>query len=88
MKVAVYDTYVPKKDGQTMHFDVIVPDGTSPEAAIGFGQAYLKTVGQEGQPCSPKECQFCHTEEAGPEVEQSIRNQGYFILEMEGCPRG
>ncbi len=25
MKVAVYDTYVIKKDGSVMHFDIIVP---------------------------------------------------------------
>jgi len=27
MKVAVYDTYVPKKSGGIMHFDIIVPEG-------------------------------------------------------------
>jgi len=26
MKVSVWDTYVPREDGLTMHFDVLVPD--------------------------------------------------------------
>jgi len=26
MKVAVWDTYVTKKDGSVMHFDIIVPE--------------------------------------------------------------
>ena len=86
MKVAVYDTYLPKKQGGTMHFDVIVPDGTEPEKVLEYANAYLKTAGQEGQPCGPKECEFCHTEQARPEIERSINATGYFILEMEGCP--
>ena len=49
MKVAVYDTYVVKKDGKTMHFDVIVPEGESHERVLAFGREYLKSVGQEGQ---------------------------------------
>lgn len=68
-----------------MHFDVIVPEGTPPEAAIEFAQTYLKSVGQEGQPCGTKECSFCHVEQATPEVEAAIRAQGFHIVEMEGC---
>ena len=49
MKVAVYDTYVVKKDGKTMHFDVIVPEGESHERVLAFGREYLKSVGQEGR---------------------------------------
>jgi hypothetical protein len=26
MKVSVYDTYVTRKDGKVMHFDILVPD--------------------------------------------------------------
>ena len=55
MKVAVYDTYVPKHNGGIMHFDIIVADGLPYEKVLGFGKAYLKrrrsrrtTVKREG----------------------------------------
>ena len=85
MKVAVYDTHVAKKDGGTMHFDIVVPDGSSHEKVIEFGKAYLKGAGQEGQPLSAKECEFCHIEQASSAVNESIRAQGFHIVEMDGC---
>ena len=86
MQCAVYDTYVTKKNGETMHFDVIVESVTPHEEAIKFGKEYLKTVGEEGQKMTQEECQFCHVQQAHLEVEQSILQKGYFIQEMEGCP--
>jgi len=85
MKVAVYDTYVPRKSGGIMHFDVVVPEGLPYEKVLEFGKAYLKRVGQEGQPLSAKECKFCHTEQPSPAVDESIRAQGFHIVEMDGC---
>jgi hypothetical protein len=85
MKVAVYDTYVEKKNGQTMHFDVIVPEEISAEVVFDYGRQYLKSVGQEGQPLAANECQFCHVESAKTAVLQEIKDRGYFIKEMEGC---
>jgi len=85
MKVAVYDTYVPKNNGGIMHFDIIVADGLPYEKVLEFGKAYLKGVGQEEQPLSAKECEFCHTEQASPAVDESIRAQGFHIIEIEGC---
>lgn len=85
MEVAVYDTHVVKKNGQPMHFDVIVPKDESPERVFDFGHEYLKGVGQEGQPLAAKECEFCHVERASAEIEQAIRQRGYAIKEMEGC---
>ena len=85
MKVAVYDTYVPQKSGGIMHFDVVVPEGLPYEKVLEFGKAYLKGVGQEEQPLSAKECEFCHTEQASPAVDESIRAQGFHIIEIEGC---
>ncbi len=80
MKVAVYDTYVVKKDGKTMHFDVIVPEGESHERVLGFGREYLKSVGQEGQTLTTRECEFCHIESASAEIERAI-NQ---VFEVRG----
>ena len=85
MKVAVYDTHVTKKDGGTMHFDIVVPEEVPREKLLEFGEEYLKGVGQEGQPLSAKECEFCHTEQASPAVNESIRTQGFHIVEMDGC---
>jgi hypothetical protein len=86
MECAVYDTYVTKKDGKTMHFDVIVESSTPHEKAIEYGKEYLKDAGQDGQSMTQEECQFCHVQEAPKIVEDSIQKSGYFIQRMEGCP--
>ena len=39
MKVAVWDTYVKKKDGTIMNFDIMVPDSQQNETIIfGYGR--------------------------------------------------
>ncbi|KXX71125.1 DUF2024 family protein [Flammeovirga sp. SJP92] len=84
--VNVWDTYVTKKDGNTMHFDIIAPvEITDPEHIYNYGKAYLKLKGQEGQPLSSKQCRLCHIESLKPEWEEEINQKGYFIIEMEGC---
>lgn len=86
MEVAVWDTYVKKKDGSVMHFDIIAPSELRDTTVIhAFGRAYLRSKGQEGQPLTAKECRFCHVRALQPQWEKDIREQGYFILEMEGC---
>lgn len=86
MKVAVWDTYVPRKDGRVMHFDIIAPQEIKDTAIIyGYGKAYLKTKGQEEQPLSSKECRFCHVEAIRHDWEMEIKQKGYFIIEMENC---
>ncbi|MFZ7115505.1 MAG: DUF2024 family protein [Bacteroidota bacterium] len=86
MKVAVWDTYVTKKDGIVMHFDILAPEEIKDTSVIyGYGKAYLKTKGQDGQPLTSKECRFCHVEILRPDWEADIKKQGYFIIEMENC---
>ncbi len=86
MQVAVWDTYVTKKDGTIMHFDIIAPEGIKDaEKIYAFGRSYLKTKGEEGQPLSSEECTFCHIESLQPENEEEIRQNGYYIVEMENC---
>lgn len=86
MEVAVYDTYVPKKDGSVMHFDILVPDEeTSKQQVYQFGRQYLAQKGQQGQPLTAKECRFCHIEEPTQQVLNGIKAQGYYIIEMQGC---
>lgn len=86
MKISVWDTYVQKKDGQTMHFDILAPSDITNDALIHeMGKKYLITKGQEGQSLSSKECQFCHQEIATGEMSEAIGKQGFYIIEMEGC---
>ncbi|CCH54212.1 hypothetical protein BN8_03360 [Fibrisoma limi BUZ 3] len=86
MQVSVYDTYVTRTDGSVMHFDILVPSTSTSQATIHeYGQAYLSTKGQAGQPLTAKECRFCHIEQATQEIEASIASQGFHIIEMQGC---
>jgi len=86
MKVAVWDTYVTKKDGTIMHFDILAPENIKDTIVIyNYGKDYLKSKGQEGQPLTSKECRFCHIENLRPQWEADIKKKGYFIIEMENC---
>lgn len=85
MKVAVWDTYVIKKNGETMHFDIIVPDHITDESTVHkMGKEYLSSKNQQ-EPLTSKECRLCHQDIASREMELSITNKGYYIIEMEGC---
>jgi len=85
-KVNVWDTYVTKKNGAIMHFDIIAPIAIEDTAVIyDYGKAYLKTKGQEGQALTSKQCRLCHIETLRPAWEKEIEEKGYFIIEMEGC---
>jgi hypothetical protein len=86
MKVAVWDTYVTKKDGTVMHFDILAPAEIKDSSVIySYGKDYIKTKGQEGQALTSKECRFCHIETLQPIWEDDIVKQGYYIIEMENC---
>lgn len=86
MKVAVWDTYVSKKDGSVMHFDIIAPHEIRDTTIIySYGKDYLKTKVQSEQPLTSKECRFCHIETIRPQWETEIKQKGYFIIEMENC---
>ncbi|MCC6516783.1 MAG: DUF2024 family protein [Chitinophagales bacterium] len=86
MQVAVWDTYVTKKDGSIMHFDIIVPENIKDAAVIyNYGLEYLATKGQQGQTLTATECQFCHIETIRPQWKDAIIVKGYYIYEMENC---
>lgn len=86
MQAAVWDTYVNKKDGSTMHFDIIVPAEVKDASLIySYGRTYLAGKGQAGQPLTSKECTFCHIETLQPDWASAISEKGYFIYEMENC---
>lgn len=86
MKVAVWDTYVTRKDGKIMHFDILVEENQKDAAQIfEYGKAYLKSVQQEGQNLTSNECSFCHIGNAPLAIENQILNSGYAIIELENC---
>lgn len=69
-----------------MHFDILVPSHITDESTIyGMGKRYLETKGQQGQPLSAKQCNYCHQEVASQEMEKSISEKGFYIIEMQGC---
>ncbi|MBL7727228.1 MAG: DUF2024 family protein, partial [Dinghuibacter sp.] len=37
------------------------------------------------QPLTAKECTFCHVETVKPQWETAIKENGYYIYEMENC---
>lgn len=71
MQCAVYDTYVTRKAGRTMNFNVIVGKSTPRSKAIKYGK-YLNSVDQGEQRISQEECQFCHIQEAHNQVKKII----------------
>jgi len=86
MQVAIWDTYVTKKDGTIMHFDIVAPEHISNEEIIyTFGKEYLLSKNQENQPLTAKECVFCHIENASDDMILGIQQKGYFIIEMQNC---
>mgnify|MGYP006316225513 FL=1 len=86
MQIAVWDTYVTKKDGTIMHFDILAPvEITDTTKIYHYGKEYLKNKRQEGQPLTSKECRFCHVETLRPQWETDIKQKGYYIIEMENC---
>jgi len=85
MDIHVYDTYVKAKDGHTMHFDVITVE-KDPKKAIEYAKQWLETIGEGDSTVTGEECQFCHTQGAPEPVENEIKENGFFIQKMEGCP--
>lgn len=86
METAVWDTYVTKKSGEVMHFDIVVPsEMKDKEKIFGYGREYLKSKNEEGPPITSNESKFCHVEGAKPQAVTGIKEKGYHIVEMEGC---
>ena len=43
------------------------------------------SIGEGEATVSSKECSFCHSQSAPPDVVEAINKDGYFIYKMEGC---
>lgn len=86
MKVAVWDAYVKREDGNIMHFDILVPDyETNEQTIFNFGKDYLNTKTFKATQLTADECCLCHIEQATEEIVLSIEKKGYHIIEMENC---
>lgn len=86
MKVSVYDTYVDRKDGKKMHFDILVQQGEKDvDKILNYGREYLATKQMADATLTTNESKFCHIEDAKPNVEADISSKGYSIVEMENC---
>ncbi|MBL7828854.1 MAG: DUF2024 family protein [Saprospiraceae bacterium] len=86
-EVAVWDTYVKKKDGSVLHFDIIVPVDQQDTAKIcHFGKEYLMSKNEPEGIIEAEACQFCHIESPGEDILSDIERQGFNILEMEDIP--
>ena len=86
MEVAIWDTYVTRNNGKVMHFDIVVPKELKDEQKIfNFGKDYLQSKNQARQILEANECQFCHIEKANDMMIDSIKQKGYYIIEMENC---
>jgi hypothetical protein len=86
MQAAIWDTYVTKKNGKIMHFDIVVPvDIKDAEKIYSFGKEYLASKGQEEQTLNSKECSFCHIEKIPIDKEEILKEKGYYIIEMQNC---
>lgn len=86
MKIEVYDSYANTVDGRTIHFDVFVKSSTNPDVALRRGKEWLASIGENPAGLEQSRCNYCHTEVANPEVQCSVEVEGFFILQMEGCP--
>lgn len=85
MEIHVYDTYVAAADGHTMHFDVITGEKDH-DKALEYGKEWLESIGEGSATMTTNECRFCHSQHAPEPVERSIKEKGYYIQKMEGCP--
>lgn len=86
MKIDVFDTHVLLSDGQRMHFDILLPSGSSESLANHYALQWLHGIAIAPEAVSQEQCRFCHSESATPEQERSIRIQGFSVIQMEGCP--
>ncbi len=86
MNVSVWDTFVQRKDGKVMHFDILAPsDFKNKKQIIAYGKNYLATKKFETENISTKKCSFCHIESASEKTTDLIKKYGFDIVELENC---
>lgn len=61
MELDVFDTYVTHQDGHKIHFDVLLPKGSTPEQAKGYAIKWLKSIRIQVEGLQLDSCRFCHS---------------------------
>jgi len=69
-----------------MHFDVAVPEGKGNTFAVESGKKWLESIGEKDAKITSEECTMCHTQGCTEEQEKEIKEKGYTIIKMDGCP--
>ncbi len=86
MKIDVYDTYAQDTEGKKIHFDVLVESKTSKEQAYQYALEFIKSIGSNNISLQQNMCNFCHSALSDNSTEAEIKQKGYSIIQMEGCP--
>lgn len=81
MQIHVFDTHVMTTSGQYIHFDVLVDNENIKKVEL-YAAQYLETLGVKIDNIKQSRCNFCHSELADLEVQDSIANQGYSIIRL------
>jgi hypothetical protein len=85
MNVDVYDTHVRTVEGNLLHFDIMLPSDEE-SRVIYYANQWLLGIVKIPEKITRENCRYRHTETATPEIRKRIREHGYFIIQMEGCP--
>ncbi len=81
MQIHVFDTHVMTTSGQYIHFDVLVDNENIKKVEL-YAAQYLETLGVKIDNIKQSRCNFCHSELADLEVQDSIANQGHSIIRL------
>lgn len=85
-KIAVWDTYIRRENGQLMHFDILVPKEINDrEIVLNYGMNYLKGKQIETESIRVSQCNFCHVESPTQQMMNDIHSDGYSIIELSNC---
>lgn len=88
MKVAIWNTYVKRKDAvKEIQFDIVVPKTMNDlQTIIEFGLEYIRTKPFETWGLSSSECSSCKVDEKHQDkITNAIIKKGYAIQELENC---
>ena len=81
MQIHVFDTHVMTESGQYVHFDVFV-DNENIKKVEQYAKQYLASLGVTIDNITQSRCNFCHSELADLEVQDSIVSQGHSIIRL------
>lgn len=81
MQIHVFDTHVMTVSDEYIHFDVLVNNENIREVEQ-YAKQYLDSLGVKVDNIKQSRCNFCHSELANLEVQESVASQGYSIMRL------